>query len=80
MIARLQRQIAHVTSDDFVRERAAPYRTMSPAECWAETVALCGGLDQIASWMEPATRARALEREPMSDELCAILEAVQRSR
>jgi hypothetical protein len=63
-----------------VKERAARYREMTPAQCWAETVELCAMRDWIASHMDPAARARAFEPEPLSDEIIAILEAMQRQR
>lgn len=73
----LKRQMEHFRSDDLVRERAAPYRDMSPAQCWAETRELCGMLDWFLERMEPEVRARALESEPMTAELVAILESMQ---
>jgi hypothetical protein len=74
----LKRQIEYFRSDELLRERAAPYVGMSPAECWAETRELCGMLDWFLDRMEPDVRARALEPEPLSAELVAILEAMQR--
>ena len=75
----LKRQIEYMGSDEFLLDRAAPYREMSPGECWAETRELCGMLDWFLDRMEPDVRVRALEPEPMSQELVAILEAMQRS-
>ena len=77
MIAVLERQIAHFSSDDFLRERAAEYRGTSPEECWAATLALCRDLEWLVDRMDPATRERALAPEPLSDELVSILEALQ---
>lgn len=61
-----------------MRDRAAPYREMTPAQCWDETRELCAGLDWFLDRMEPDVRKRALEPEPLSPELIAILEAMQR--
>ncbi|HET9485408.1 MAG TPA: hypothetical protein VFO79_15715 [Xanthomonadales bacterium] len=79
MLAMLQRQVEYFSSDEFLLERAAPYRAMSPAQCWAETVELCASLDWFLDRMEPEARARALAPEPMSDEIIGILETLQRS-
>lgn len=76
----LRRQIEYFRSDELVKERAAPYREMTPAECWAETVSLCEDLDWFYSMMEPEVRARALEPERLPQDIVEILEAMQRQR
>jgi len=78
MSAMLERQVAHFTSDTFVHDRAAEYRGATPAECWAATIELCAGLDWFLDRMDGPARARAMEPEPLSDEIVAILEALQR--
>ena len=78
MRAMLERQRAYFASDECLRERAALYRGLTPAQCWAETVELCGSLDWFLDRMEPEVRARALEPEPLPAELVAILEQMQR--
>ena len=79
MLAMLERQREYFASDGALVERAAEFRDLTPAECWAATVELCAGLDWFLARMDPETRARALEAEPLSDELVAILEALQRA-
>src|SRR5205085_1249413 len=54
----LKRQIEYFSSDQLLRDRAAPYRDMTPGECWAETRELCGMLDWFLARMEPDVRAR----------------------
>ena len=78
MLAMLERQRAYFAREALV-ERAAEMRGATPAECWAATVELCAGLDWFLARMTPETRARALAPEPLSDELVAILEALQRA-
>ena len=75
----LQRQVEYFSSDEFVIHRAMPYRDMTPAQCWAETVELCAGLDWFLERMEPEVRERALGREPLADDIVGILEALQRA-
>jgi hypothetical protein len=76
----LKRQIEYFSSDELLRDRAAVYRDMTPEECWVETRELCGMLDWFLDRMDPEVRARAMEPEPLSDELIAILEAMQRQQ
>lgn len=76
--AMLERQVAHFSSNEFLRERADELRGASAAECWAATVELCATLEWFLDRMDPATRERVMSPEPLSPELTEILEAMQR--
>lgn len=78
MIAMLEAQRAYFASDACLVERADESRELSPAECWAETVAVCADVEWMFSLMDPATRARAEEPEPLPGHVLATLEAMQR--
>ena len=78
MNAMLERQRAHFASDELLVERADELRGASPTECWEATRELCASLDWFVERMEPDVRARALEPEPLSEEIIRVLEALQK--
>jgi hypothetical protein len=78
MIEQLKRQIEYFSSDQLLIERAAPFRDLTPEECWAETIASCKEVDWLFSLMEPDVRERAMQPEPIPDHVLRTLEAMQR--
>lgn len=78
MIAMLHRQIAQFSSDELLKERAAAWRDASPEECLTATAESCSEVEWMFSVMEPEVRERAMEPEPVSDRILAILEAMQK--
>lgn len=78
MLAMLERQRAYFASDDLLRERAALWRDATPEQCLAATIESCKEVEWMFAMMEPEVRERAIQPEPISTEILAILEAMQR--
>jgi hypothetical protein len=76
----LKRQIEYFSSDDLLRDRAAPWRDASPEECLAATIESCKEAEAMFAMMEPEVRERALQPEPIPDDILAVLEAMQHER
>lgn len=77
VIAMLEAQRAYFASDECLSDRAASFRDLSPAECWAATVEACEEVEWMFALMDPATRERAELPEPIPTEICARLAAMQ---
>lgn len=71
----LERQVAYFSSDERLTERAAEIRDATPAERWAAMCELCA----TSAWFLDRN-AHAMEPEPRSPEVIAILEAMQKVR
>lgn len=69
---------SHLASDEAIRERAAVWRDLSPEACLAATGEEC----EVAIWMlehlDPVTRERALDREPLPSDTIELLERIAR--
>lgn len=78
MLAMLERQVAYFSSDELLLERAALWRDATPEECLIATRESCEEVEWMFGLMEPEVRERALQPEPVPDEIIAILEAMQR--
>jgi len=80
MLAQLEAQRAHFSSDEHLIERASVWRDATPAECLAATFALCEDADAILAMKSPEELERALVREPLAADTIAILEAIAQHR
>jgi hypothetical protein len=78
MCEMLERQRAYFASDDCVRERAELWRDATPEQCWAATLESCREVEWLFALMDPDTRSRAEQPEPIPDTVISILEAMQR--
>ncbi len=56
-----------------VEREAALWRDATPAECWAEGIALCRVLDRALARLTPEQLARALEPDPLPEDTLALL-------
>ena len=78
MLAMLERQRAYFASDQLVRDRVEPWRGATPEECLEATIESCKEVELLFAMMEPQVRERAMQPEPLSPQVVAILEAMQR--
>jgi hypothetical protein len=74
----LRRQVEYFSSDQHLRDRAEPWRGLSPEECLVATEESCKEVEVLFAMMEPEVRERAMRPEPIPPEILAILEAMQR--
>ena len=56
-----------------VDREAALWRDATPAECWAEGIALCHVFERALLRLTPDQRARALEPDPLPDDTLVLL-------
>lgn len=78
MLAVLERQREYFASDQCLLDRAALWRDATPEECLIATKECCEEVEWMFEVMEPDVRERALQPEPIPDEVLRILEAMQR--
>ena len=56
-----------------VEREAALWRDATPAECWAEGIALCDMLERAFARLTPQQLGRALEPDPLPADTLALL-------
>jgi hypothetical protein len=80
MLALLEAQRAYFASDQRVRERASIWRDATPEQRLAAVAEQCREADYFLSLKAPAELERVLSPVPLSEDIIAILEALQRRR
>jgi hypothetical protein len=56
-----------------VEREASLWRDATPAECWAEGIALCRVLERALARLTPDQLERALKPDPLPEDTCALL-------
>lgn len=79
MLAMLERQREHFSSDDHIRREVEIWRDSTPEERLAAAAEMCAAGYFFLSQLEPEIRERILEREPLPDDTIALLESLQRT-
>lgn len=69
----LEAQRAANQQRDQVEREAALWRDATPAECWAEGLALCRAADHFLSLLSPGQLERALTPDPLPADTLALL-------
>ena len=71
--AMLEAQRAANDQRSQIEREAALWRDATPAECWAEGIALCRVLELALSRLTPDQLERALRPDPLSEDTLALL-------
>ncbi len=79
MLAMLERQREHFSSDDHIRREVEVWRDCTPEERLAALAEMCEAGYFFLSQLEPGTRERLLEREPLPSDTIMLLEALRRT-
>jgi hypothetical protein len=78
MLAMLERQREHFSSDDHIRREVEIWRDATPEERLAELARMCTIGSCFLSQLDPAIRERLLKPRPLPDDTIAILESLRR--
>jgi hypothetical protein len=76
--AMLERQVAYFSSDQLLIDRAEPWRGVSPEECLVATMESCREVECMFAMMAPEVRERAMQPEPIPEDILLILQAIRR--
>ncbi len=80
MLAMLERQREHFSSDELIKERAAVWMDATPQECLAALAESCAEAAFFLSQYSPDLLEKALEPEPLPRETVELLERLWQSR
>jgi hypothetical protein len=80
MLAMLERQREHFSSDELIKERAAVWRDATPQECLAAVAESCEETAFFLSQYSPDLLEEALEPEPLPSDTLELLERLWQSR
>lgn len=80
MLAMLERQREHFSSDERIKERAAVWMDATPQECLAGLAAACADAAFFLSHYSPDVLEKALEPEPLPRDTVELLERLWQSR
>jgi hypothetical protein len=79
MLAMLERQREHFSSDDHIRREVEVWRDATPEERLAEVAEMCAAGDFFLSQLDPPALDRVLRPEPLPADTVAILMALRPS-
>jgi hypothetical protein len=79
MLAMLERQREHFSSDDHIRREVEVWRDATPEERLAALAEMCVAGDFFLSRLDPQLLERVLEPEPLPDDTIEILTALRPS-
>jgi hypothetical protein len=80
MLAMLERQREHFSSDELIKERAAVWRDATPQECLAAVAESCAEAAFFLSQYSPDLLEKVLEPEPLPPDTIELLERLWQSR
>jgi hypothetical protein len=80
MLAMLERQREHFSSDELIKERAALWRDATPQECLAALAESCAEADYFFSRYSPEVLEQVLEPEPLPSDTVELLTRLWQSR
>jgi hypothetical protein len=78
MLAQLEAQRAHFSSDAHITDRASVWRNATPEECLAAVSDQCREADYFLSLKSPEELERLLAARSLPEHTIAILEQLQR--
>jgi hypothetical protein len=77
MLAMLERQREHFSSDDHIRREVEVWRDSTPEERLAELAEMCAAGDFFLSQLDPRLLERVLAPEPLPHDTIALLTALR---
>jgi hypothetical protein len=77
MLAMLERQREHFSSDDHIRREVEVWRDSTPEERLDELAEMCAAGDFFLSQLDPQLLERVLAPEPLPDDTIALLTALR---
>ena len=80
MLAKLEAQRAYFASDDYIREKVAPWRDSTPGERLAELADMCAAGAYFLARLEPDVLARVTRPEQLPDDTIELLTRLRTRR